>query len=89
MRIRDNRYDADVPTRRRRRSRAATGPRRRMRASARANTAKQVKFTLPGPMTIVDTLADEHYGEPREAGDGVRRDRSTRRRASSRPPAST
>jgi 5-methyltetrahydropteroyltriglutamate--homocysteine methyltransferase len=27
----------------------------------RAHTKKQVKFTLPGPMTIVDTLADDHY----------------------------
>jgi 5-methyltetrahydropteroyltriglutamate--homocysteine methyltransferase len=29
----------------------------------RAHTSKQVKFTLPGPMTIVDTLADKHYGD--------------------------
>src|SRR5688572_14793470 len=28
---------------------------------ARAHTARQLKFTLPGPMTIVDTIADEHY----------------------------
>ena len=27
----------------------------------RAHTTQQLKFTLPGPMTIVDTLADEHY----------------------------
>jgi 5-methyltetrahydropteroyltriglutamate--homocysteine methyltransferase len=30
---------------------------------ARAHTAKQLKFTLPGPMTIVDTIADGHYGD--------------------------
>jgi 5-methyltetrahydropteroyltriglutamate--homocysteine methyltransferase len=30
---------------------------------ARAHTAKQLKFTLPGPMTIVDTIADAHYGD--------------------------
>jgi 5-methyltetrahydropteroyltriglutamate--homocysteine methyltransferase len=30
---------------------------------ARAHTRKQLKFTLPGPMTIVDTIADEHYGD--------------------------
>ena len=30
---------------------------------AKAHTQKPVKVTLPGPMTIVDTLADEHYGE--------------------------
>jgi 5-methyltetrahydropteroyltriglutamate--homocysteine methyltransferase len=29
---------------------------------ARAHTTKQLKFTLPGPMTIVDTVADAHYG---------------------------
>jgi 5-methyltetrahydropteroyltriglutamate--homocysteine methyltransferase len=29
---------------------------------ARAHTARQLKFTLPGPMTIVDTIADAHYG---------------------------
>jgi len=30
---------------------------------ARAHTRRQLKFTLPGPMTIVDTIADEHYGD--------------------------
>jgi 5-methyltetrahydropteroyltriglutamate--homocysteine methyltransferase len=30
---------------------------------ARANTAKRLKITLPGPMTIVDTIADRHYGD--------------------------
>jgi 5-methyltetrahydropteroyltriglutamate--homocysteine methyltransferase len=30
---------------------------------ARAHTLKQLKFTLPGPMTIVDTVADRHYGD--------------------------
>jgi 5-methyltetrahydropteroyltriglutamate--homocysteine methyltransferase len=29
----------------------------------RAHTARRVKFTLPGPMTIVDTVADRHYGD--------------------------
>ena len=29
----------------------------------RAHTSRQVKFTLPGPMTIVDTVADRHYGD--------------------------
>ena len=27
---------------------------------------RKLKFTLPGPMTIVDTIADEHYGSRRE-----------------------
>ena len=30
---------------------------------ARAHTNKKLKFTLPGPMTIVDTIADTHYGD--------------------------
>jgi 5-methyltetrahydropteroyltriglutamate--homocysteine methyltransferase len=28
----------------------------------RAETARPVKYTLPGPMTLVDTLYDAHYG---------------------------
>jgi 5-methyltetrahydropteroyltriglutamate--homocysteine methyltransferase len=58
--IRDNRYEAEVPT--------VTGPLRRrapVHAAeallARAHTTRRLKFTLPGPMTIVDTLADAHY----------------------------
>jgi 5-methyltetrahydropteroyltriglutamate--homocysteine methyltransferase len=60
--IRADRYQADCPT--------VTGPIRRPGAVhadevrfARAHTDRQLKFTLPGPMTIVDTLADEHYGD--------------------------
>jgi 5-methyltetrahydropteroyltriglutamate--homocysteine methyltransferase len=30
---------------------------------ARTHTAHKLKFTLPGPMTIVDTVADGHYGD--------------------------
>ena len=30
---------------------------------ARAHTKRKLKFTLPGPMTIVDTIADRHYGD--------------------------
>ena len=29
----------------------------------RANTTRRIKFTLPGPMTIVDTVADRFYGD--------------------------
>ena len=29
----------------------------------RAHTRKRIKFTLPGPMTIVDTVADRFYGD--------------------------
>src|SRR6187402_290585 len=30
---------------------------------ARAHTGRKLKFTLPGPMTIIDTIADKHYGD--------------------------
>ena len=29
----------------------------------RAHTGRKLKFTMPGPMTIVDTIADDYYGE--------------------------
>jgi 5-methyltetrahydropteroyltriglutamate--homocysteine methyltransferase len=62
MGIRNDRYKAMVPT--------VTGELRlkgRVHAAearlARAHTARKLKFTLPGPMTIVDTIADAHYGD--------------------------
>ena len=62
MGIRNNRYDAMVPL--------VTGPLRLKgrvhQAEARllrAHTRKKIKMTLPGPMTIVDTIADRHYGD--------------------------
>jgi 5-methyltetrahydropteroyltriglutamate--homocysteine methyltransferase len=62
MGIRNDRYKAMCPT--------VTGElklRSRVHARearlARAHTSKQLKFTLPGPMTIVDTIADAHYGD--------------------------
>jgi 5-methyltetrahydropteroyltriglutamate--homocysteine methyltransferase len=30
---------------------------------ARSHTARKLKFTLPGPMTIIDTIADQYYGD--------------------------
>jgi 5-methyltetrahydropteroyltriglutamate--homocysteine methyltransferase len=33
---------------------------------ARAHTRKKLKFTMPGPMTIVDTVADQYYGDRRK-----------------------
>ena len=61
MGIRDNRYDAQVPT-----VTAAlrrTGPVHSAGARfCRARTARRLKITLPGPMTICDTIADAHYG---------------------------
>jgi 5-methyltetrahydropteroyltriglutamate--homocysteine methyltransferase len=62
MGIRDNRYEAMVPQ--------VVGPLTldtRVHAMearvARAHTQRTLKFTLPGPMTIVDTVADRHYGD--------------------------
>ena len=31
--------------------------------AARAHTARKLKFTLPGPMPIIDTLSDSYYGD--------------------------
>jgi 5-methyltetrahydropteroyltriglutamate--homocysteine methyltransferase len=58
--IRADRYKAVCPTVTGaiRRTASVHGPEARF---ARANTRHKLKFTLPGPMTIVDTLADEHY----------------------------
>jgi 5-methyltetrahydropteroyltriglutamate--homocysteine methyltransferase len=60
MGIRDNRYEAMVPV--------VTGPlalkgrvHQREARLSRAHTKKKLKITLPGPMTIVDTIADEYY----------------------------
>jgi 5-methyltetrahydropteroyltriglutamate--homocysteine methyltransferase len=62
MGIRDNRYDAEVPQ-----VVDALSLRGRVHATEarllRANTDRRVKITLPGPMTIVDTVADRHYGD--------------------------
>jgi 5-methyltetrahydropteroyltriglutamate--homocysteine methyltransferase len=62
MGIRADRYKAMVPQ--------VVGPVRlkgRVHAFeaqlARAHTKKKLKFTLPGPMTISDTIADRHYGD--------------------------
>jgi 5-methyltetrahydropteroyltriglutamate--homocysteine methyltransferase len=62
MGIRADRYKAMVPT--------VTGSLRlksrvhaREAQLARAHTKRKLKFTLPGPMTIVDTVADAHYGD--------------------------
>jgi 5-methyltetrahydropteroyltriglutamate--homocysteine methyltransferase len=30
---------------------------------ARTHTTRRLKFTLPGPMTIIDTIADKYYGD--------------------------
>src|ERR1700756_1201293 len=30
---------------------------------ARTHTTHKLKFTLPGPMTIIDTIADQYYGD--------------------------
>jgi 5-methyltetrahydropteroyltriglutamate--homocysteine methyltransferase len=30
---------------------------------ARTHTTRKLKFTMPGPMTIIDTIADQYYGD--------------------------
>ncbi len=62
MGIRNNRYDAMVPK--------VVGPlklRGRVHKTealiARMHTKKKLKITMPGPMTIVDTIADAYYGD--------------------------
>jgi 5-methyltetrahydropteroyltriglutamate--homocysteine methyltransferase len=61
MGIRDNRYNLEVPT--------VTGPVSRPKAVfvedfkyTRSLTDHKLKITLPGPMTICDTIADDYYG---------------------------
>ena len=65
MGIRADRYKAMVPQ--------VVGPVRlkgRVHAIearlARAHTRRKLKFTLPGPMTIADTIAYQHYGDKAE-----------------------
>jgi 5-methyltetrahydropteroyltriglutamate--homocysteine methyltransferase len=62
MGIRNDRYKAMVPT--------VTGELRlkgRVHGDearfARTHTKRKLKITMPGPMTIVDTIADRHYGD--------------------------
>jgi len=61
MGIRNNRYTVDVPT--------VTGALERKKPVhgdevrfTRSHTRWRLKVTLPGPMTICDTIADAHYG---------------------------
>jgi 5-methyltetrahydropteroyltriglutamate--homocysteine methyltransferase len=62
MGIRDNRYEAWVPT-------VIGGVSLKGRVHeveagiARAHTNRKLKITLPGPMTMVDTIADRYYGD--------------------------
>jgi 5-methyltetrahydropteroyltriglutamate--homocysteine methyltransferase len=65
MGIRNNRYDAMVPL--------VVGPLRlkgrvhqKEALLLRKHSRKKIKMTLPGPMTIIDTLADRHYGDKRK-----------------------
>jgi 5-methyltetrahydropteroyltriglutamate--homocysteine methyltransferase len=62
MGIRNNRYEAMVPTVTRELRLKGRVHEREARL-VRAHTNHKIKFTLPGPMTIVDTLADGHYGD--------------------------
>jgi len=70
--IRADRYQAEVPT--------VIGPVRRRGPIhsdevrfARAQTRRELKWTMPGPMTIVDTIHDEHYRSRARLGMDVAR----------------
>jgi 5-methyltetrahydropteroyltriglutamate--homocysteine methyltransferase len=62
MGIRKDRYKATVPT-----VVSALKLRGRVHETearySRAHTKRKLKITLPGPMTIIDTIADAHYGD--------------------------
>src|SRR3569623_1246768 len=62
MGIRADRYKAMVPV-----VRGALTLKGRVHEAearhARAHTKRQLKMTLPGPMTIADTIAGRHYGD--------------------------
>jgi 5-methyltetrahydropteroyltriglutamate--homocysteine methyltransferase len=62
MGIRNRRYEAQVPQ-----LVAAVALRGRVHGLEarflRAHTRHKIKFTLPGPMTIIDTVADRFYGD--------------------------
>jgi 5-methyltetrahydropteroyltriglutamate--homocysteine methyltransferase len=65
--IRADRYRADVPT--------VVAPVRRRGSIhsdevrfARAQSRRPLKWTMPGPMTIVDTIHDAHYGSRARLG---------------------
>ena len=62
MGIRNNRYDAMVPV--------VVGPlklkgrvHQREAQLLRAHSRHKIKITMPGPMTIIDTLSDNYYGD--------------------------
>ncbi|WP_298255865.1 methionine synthase [Bradyrhizobium sp.] len=62
MGIRNDRYKAMVPQ--------VTAPLKlkgRVHADearvTRTHTTRKIKFTMPGPMTIIDTIADQYYGD--------------------------
>jgi 5-methyltetrahydropteroyltriglutamate--homocysteine methyltransferase len=62
MGIRNDRYKAMVPT-----VVGALGLKGRVHGNearhVRAHTVRKLRITMPGPMTIVDTIADRHYGD--------------------------
>ena len=62
MGIRNNRYDAMVPQvvgRLRLKGRVHQAEAKILRA----HSQRKIKITMPGPMTIADTVADRHYGD--------------------------
>ncbi len=73
--LRDGAYETELPT-----IRGAIRPTGRHFltddfASAQGKTDRPVKLTVPGPLTIIDTCADDHYGDraalARDLGDAL------------------
>lgn len=65
-----NRYEASVPT--------VVGAVERQKPVfvedaryLRQLTSQPIKWALPGPMTMIDTLYDNHYKKPGKAGTGI------------------
>ena len=65
--VRGGNYSAKLPT--------ITGPVKAMAPflphdwkTAQAHSDRPVKITVPGPMTIGDTVADDYYGDPKKRG---------------------
>lgn len=63
--LRDGAYETDLPTIRDKIKVRDTGFLVHDWKAAQQFTERPIKVTIPGPITIADTTADEHYGDPK------------------------
>lgn len=63
--LRDGAYETDLPTIRAAIKVRSTGFLVHDWKAAQQFTDRPIKVTIPGPITIADTTADEHYGDPK------------------------